>query len=38
MEERSFEHELKIEDDYRKSKENKNKDIFFHLTRRQILE
>ena len=28
MEEKSFEHELKIEDDYRKSKEMKNKDIF----------
>ena len=31
MEERSFEHELKIEDDYRKSKENKKQRYFFPL-------
>ena len=37
MEERSIEHELKIEDDYRKSKENQKQRFFFHLIRRQIL-
>ena len=31
MEERSFEHELKIEDDYRKSKENQKQRYFFPL-------
>ena len=31
MEERSFEHELKIEDDYRKSKENQQQRYFFPL-------
>ncbi len=31
MEESSFEHELKIEDDYRKSKENQNRRYFFPL-------
>ena len=30
MEEKSIEHELLIDDDYRKVKENENKDIFFH--------
>jgi hypothetical protein len=30
MEKNSIEHELLIEDDYRKNIENENKDIFFH--------
>ena len=33
MEERSFEHELKIEDDYRKSKENQKQRYFFPLNK-----
>ena len=31
MEERSFEYELKIEDDYRKSKENQKQRYFFSI-------
>ena len=37
MEEQCTELELKIEDDYRKSNENQNKDIFILLTKKQIL-
>ena len=33
MEERTFEHELKIEDDYRKSKENQKQRYFFPLNK-----
>ena len=37
MEDKSIEHELQIDDDYRKSKDNKMQRFFFHLIKRRIL-